>query len=178
MAKFKKGQTSPAVKEKKNKISSSIIRKSEILNNIENVEDIPPSLTQSASGLSQANIHKWSDPSIGVFSYSYNTARAEHNSQALKNLLKSIEEVNVRLKKSKSNKQTTAKQKPSNLSSESIQKIREENKHLKSALAEVYRAYMQLLDCCREDEQIDRAYRKLILDQARILGDNRLASIK
>ena len=102
----------------------------------------------------------------------------EHNALALRALLVAIEDLNVRLKKSEANKNNNFATKKSRLTTQDFNELKRENEDLKSALAEVYRAYMQLLDNCREDEQIDKAYRKLILDQARILGNNRLALIK
>tara|TARA_B100001063_G_C16752794_1_gene551235 strand:+ start:68 stop:382 length:315 start_codon:yes stop_codon:yes gene_type:complete len=102
----------------------------------------------------------------------------EHNALALRELSVAIEDLNVRLKKSEANKNKNVATKKTRLTTHDINELKRENEDLKSALAEVYRAYMQLLDNCREDEQIDKAYRKLILDQARILGNNRLALIK
>ena len=64
------------------------------------------------------------------------------------------------------------------ISQNEVNKLKVENEELRVALAEVYRAYMSLLDQCREDKEIDAAYRKLILSQAQILGRNRLWVVK
>ncbi|CAK2489613.1 conserved hypothetical protein [Vibrio crassostreae] len=181
MSRFKQGETSDAVKEKKLMITQSIIRKAKILDKIKSHSDIPSTLICGASGFSQASINKWSDESFGVVSYSYNSARAKHNADALSELLDSIDGANNRLKHARKKVQSISvsdKTKPSRVSVDEVHRLREENEELKVALAEIYRAYMQLLDSCREDEQIDKAYRKLILEQARILGANRVAEVE
>jgi hypothetical protein len=178
VAKFQKGQTSQSVILKKKMITESMIRKSEILNSIKHYDEIPDSLTTSKSTITKTMVNKWHDDSLGVIRYSYNSSMTEHNALALRELSVAIEDLNLRLKKSEANKNKNVATKKTRLTTHDINELKRENEDLKSALAEVYRAYMQLLDNCREDEQIDKAYRKLILDQARILGNNRLALIK
>lgn len=155
-----------------------MVRKSEILNSINHYNEIPDSLTTSKSTISKTMVNKWQDDSLGIISYSYNSSMTEHNASALRQLSVAIEDLNVRLKKSESTNNKDFATKRSRITTHDVNELKRENEDLKSALAEVYRAYMQLLDNLREDEQIDAAYRKLILDQARILGNNRLALIK
>ncbi len=178
MSLFKKGETSDAVKAKKLIITQSIISKAELLDKINSHSDIPSTLTCGFSGFSLASINKWNDASLKVISCSYNTAKAEHNIDAQSQLSDSIVNVNRRLKGTEQSISTSDKMKPSRMSVDAVDELRKDNEGLKVALAEVYRAYMQLLDSFREDEEIDKAYRKLILEQARILGANRITEVK
>ena len=79
MSKFKKGETSKPVIDKKIEISSSIKRKTELINKIECFEDIPSSLEMKKNAISQTSVHKWDDSDLNIISYSYNTPHAEHN---------------------------------------------------------------------------------------------------
>ena len=90
MSKFKKGETSKPVIDKKIEISSSIKRKTELINKIEYFEDIPSSLEMKKNTISQTSVHKWDDSDLNIISYSYNTAHAEHNLKYLNDLIDSI----------------------------------------------------------------------------------------
>ena len=178
MSKFKKGETSCNVLDKKKEITKSMQLKSTLIDRINTYEDIAPSLKIKNRSISQAAVHKWNDDQLGVISYSRNTAHSEHNTDTLNTLIKSIENANKRLA-SKTNIDNKKQGKTyTHHSEEAINKLRNENNYLRVALAEVYRAYMQLLDSYREDTEIDEACRKLIKNQARILGKNRVWETK
>ena len=70
MSKFKKGETSKPVIDKKIEISSSIKRKTELINKIECFEDIPSSLEMKKNTISQTSVHKWDDSDLNIISYS------------------------------------------------------------------------------------------------------------
>jgi hypothetical protein len=177
MSKYKLGETSKTVIEKKNSITKSILRKTEIINKIKNYKDIPSNLEIKKGTISQNSVHKWSDSELDIITYSRNSAHAPHNSHALINLRKSIESANKRLINAPKNT-NKANTSPTNLSKNEVDALKEENSELSEALAEVYRAYMQILDTCREDQLIDNAYRELILSQAKVLGKNRVWEVK
>ncbi len=175
MPKYEPGQTSEAVKNKKNAITKSIERKAELINSINSIDDIFTSLNIKGDSIAEASVHKWSDDDLGIISYSWNTAHAEHNAKALKALQKAIKNANNKLADSeihgnKSSKNTSTDNTTNNL--------REENEELKNALAEVYRAYMHLVESYREDQVIDDAIRNLIIEQAQILGKKRVWEVK
>ena len=179
MSKFKQGETSKNVLDKKNAITKSILLKAELLNQIECYNDIPVSLERIGDNISQDAVHKWQDNELGIISYSRNSAHTDHNSYALKTLLKAIKDLNQRLVGSKQHDNNdNDNNNITRISDNTVNELRKENDELRVALAEVYRAYMQLLDKYREDKQIDDSYRKLILDQARILGRRRIKIIK
>ena len=178
MSKFKKGETSKPVIDKKIEISSSIKRKTELINKIECFEDIPSSLEMKKNAISQTSVHKWDDSDLNIISYSYNTAHAEHNLKYLNDLIDSIKNANHRLSKLSESEMRDKGNATARISQNEVNKLKVENEELRVALAEVYRAYMSLLDQCREDKEIDAAYRKLILSQAQILGRNRLWVVK
>ncbi|WP_427030105.1 hypothetical protein [Halomonas sp. H2] len=176
MSKFKPGQTSTEVQKKKNDITKSILAKSRLMDLIKTIEDIPSSLGLKGTYISQEAAFKWSDEHlVNIVSFSRNTAYAPHNAHALKLLLKSIKKTNIRLseKNSSDNLGNTNRHKDDTLS-----QLRRENEDLKNALAEVYRAYLQVTDRYREDRKVDESIRSLILEQAQILGKKRLWNVK
>ncbi len=176
MAKFKKGETSQSVIDKKNIITQAMLTKSMLLSQINNYDDIPKSLEIKTETISETSVHQWEDAELGIIKYSWNTAHKEHNAKELATLIDSIAKANKRLL---SNTPTLGNENiKSGLTWEEVNQIKEENEELRVALAEVYRAYMQLLDEWREDKQIDDVYRRLIIEQANILGKNRAWEVK
>lgn len=175
MSKYKPGETSEAVANKKRAITKSIEKKAELINSIKSVKDIFTSLNIKRDFITEAPIHKWSDSNLGIISCSWNTAHAEHNAKPLKVLQKAIENANNRLTDSKSHESKSSRNKSTD---KATNKLHKENEELKKALAEVYRAYMRLVEAHREDQVIDDAIRELILEQARILGKQRIREIK
>ncbi|MGK0271347.1 MAG: hypothetical protein ACI88H_002005 [Cocleimonas sp.] len=178
MSKFKQGETSSAIINKKNAITTSIKRKSKLIDKIECHEDIPNSLEIKKHFISQAAIHKWSDRNLEIIGYSRNAGHAKHNTQVLNALIESIKGANERLTPVPGPVNKDNGKSATRLSQNEVAQLKNENEDLRAALAEVYRAYMQLLDECREDKQIDAAYRKLILTQAQVLGRNRVWEVK
>lgn len=178
MAKFKKGETSQSVLHRKGIITQSMIAKSELINKIHFYSDIPSSLEMKKNNISETSVHQWEDSKLGIIKYSWNTAHKEHNSIELANLVESINKANKRLLTNSQSVNDNSNPLKSRLTVDEINKIKEENEELRVALAEVYRAYMQLLDEWREDKQVDAAYRKLIIEQANILGKNRAWEVK
>ncbi|MCW4629442.1 MULTISPECIES: hypothetical protein [Marinomonas] len=174
MTKYIIGETSSAVKNKKKSITISMAKKTELLDLINSHTDIFKTLDMKGDLISESSVHKWSDNDLGVISYSWNTAHAEHNKKQLNLLLNSIKKTNNRLSNDKNNKKKIL----TNRSTDKItKKLRQENEELKKALAEVYRAYMHLVENFSEDQIIDDAIRKLILDQVKILGKQRIWEI-
>tara|TARA_R110001583_G_scaffold33071_1_gene112005 strand:- start:2371 stop:2898 length:528 start_codon:yes stop_codon:yes gene_type:complete len=175
MSKYKPGETSEAVTNKKNAITKSILRKAELIDTIASIEDAFETLNIRGNSISRAAVHKWSDDELGVIAYSWNTAHAEHNATPLKRLHKAIENANNRVAGSKKVISKTRQHNPTDCTTI---RLRKENEVLKKSLAEVYRAYMYLVESYREDHVIDDAIRQLILDQARILGRHRAWEVK
>lgn len=175
MSQFKPGETSQEVTDKKNSITKSILKKAKLIDKIDSPDDIPESLEICGHAISQDATHKWSDESLGIIAYSRNTAHSKHNSSAFKLLLQSIDKANKRLS---SRKKSSSKSNKDRLTDNITNQIRKENEELRIALAEVYRAYMQLVDNYREDRQVDESIRKLILNQAHILGQHRVWEVK
>ncbi|OEE52397.1 hypothetical protein [Vibrio splendidus] len=178
MSKFRKGETSKLVIEKKNSITKSIKRKAEIIDKIKCYEDIPSSLIMKKNTISLMSVHNWVDSNLDLIRYSYNSARAEHNEKNLESLIESIDNANARLVSNLKPEINNNCAVTTRLPQGYVKKLKSENEELRVALAEVYRAYMQILGEYREDKQIDAAYRKLILAQAKILGKNRVWEIK
>ena len=178
MPKFKQGETSISVIEKKVSITESMIKKSEILDTINSFQDIPESLNYKKNSISQSSVHEWSDSNLGVIGYSRNSAHKKHNTKALKQLIQSIQNINERISKSNQKRYVKNRKLTTNLSTDDINKLKLENNELRIALAEVYRAYMQLLSNASEDEHFNESYRNIILSQARVLGKKRLWSAK
>ncbi|SDK26368.1 hypothetical protein SAMN04488540_12332 [Ferrimonas sediminum] len=178
MTKFKPGETSCEVLDKKRAITKSILTKSKHIDRIKTCKDIPPSLKVKGNYISRAAVHSWSDDQFGVISYCRNAAHSKHNNHALNVLIESIENANRRLSSAPNIESEKHGKTSTRLSEDAVYKLRSENEYLRVALAEVYRAYMQLLDSYREDKEIDEAFRRLIKEQARVLGKNRVWGAK
>lgn len=170
MPKFKQGETSQGVLDKKNSITNSIIKKTQLIDKIKSIEDIPASLVIKKGVISEASVQKWNDDRLKVTSYARNSAHADHNEKQLESLLLAIKNANIRINHRKDEKSNSPR-------NDKVKKLKEENNQLKSALAEVYRAYMQLLNEYREDRDIDNKYRELLLKQSKSLGKNRVWEI-
>ena len=175
MSKYKPGETSEAVTNKKNAITKSILKKAELIDAITSTDDVYTTLNVKGNSISEIAVHKWSDNELGIISYSWNTTRAEHNAKPLKLLKKAITNANKKL--AGSQKESNKRWQQESTDNATIQ-LRKENDELKKSLAEVYRAYMHLVERYREDQVIDDAFRQLILDQARILGKHRVWEVK
>ncbi len=175
MSQYKPGETSEAVTNKKNTITKSILNKSELIDAISSIDDVYTTLNAKGNSISETAVHKWSDDELDIISYSWNTARAEHNAKPLKRLQKAITNANKRLA---GNQKESNKRWEHEATDNATIQLRKENEELKKALAEVYRAYMYLVESYREDQVIDDAIRQLILDQARILGKHRVSEVK
>lgn len=174
MSKYKLGETSKEITNKKISITNSLKKKAELINSINSVEDIFTSLSIKGDSIAEASVHKWSDNDLAVISCSWNTAHAEHNTKPLKALKKAIKNANKRLTDTENHGK-----RPQNTSSDkATNKLRKENEELKKSLGEVYRAYMHLVERYREDQVIDSAIRELILEQARMLGKQRVEEVK
>jgi len=175
MSRYKHGETSAAVTNKKNAITKSILKKAELIDDIISLGDAHTALCIKGNSISESAVHKWSDAELGIISCSWNTARAEHNAKPLYILQKSIANANKRLADADNKSNKISQNKSTN---DPTFQLRKENNELKKALAEVYRAYMHLVESHREDQVIDDAIRKLILEQARILGKQRVWEVK
>ncbi|OCP81672.1 hypothetical protein AKH09_24585, partial [Vibrio parahaemolyticus] len=108
---------------------------------------------------------------------SYNTSKANHNVKELKRLKESIQNANERLSYLSNSKQNENGNLANNMSHNELHRLRYENEQLRTALAEVYRAYMQLLAEYREDTEVDNAFRKILENQSKILGKKRVWEI-
>jgi hypothetical protein len=175
MSQYKPGETSGAVIKKKNAITTSILKKATLIDSIKSIDDIYPTLNIKGSSISEASILEWIDDDLGIIKCSWNTARAEHNAEAHALLLKALINVNKRLA---TNQKEDSNNRPHKSDDKASIQLRKENEDLKRALAEVYRAYMQLVERFREDQEINEAIRQLILDQAQILGQQRVWEVK
>jgi len=179
MSKYKPGETSDEVIKKKTDITDSIVRKSILLDAINSSEDIPATLEIRSNSISEGAVHKWCDDELGIISYARNSAHTIHNEKALKNLLDSIANANARLSQENIEENVIDEATLSNTHGDPlVAELRRENEMLRKALAEVYRAYMQIMDNYREDEVVDDAMRNLIKDQAIILGRGRVWRVK
>lgn len=178
MAKYKPGQTSESVKNNKEAITQSLKNKAKLIKKIYSHNDIYQSLEMKGETISEAAIYSWEDKSLGLIKCSRNTAHATHNKDALKDLLTAVYQVNSRLSKGNTGKEEKTKSSNARLTQEAVDKLKEENEELRSALAEVYRAYIQALEYMREDCEVDDALRRLLLNQASVLGRERVWEIK
>jgi len=175
MPQYKRGETSEQVINKKNAITKSILKKAELIDAITSIDDVYTTLIIKGGSISESAVYKWRDDELGIISCSWNTAHAKHNTKSRNKLTKAIENTNKRIAGSQN--ESNKRRQYESTDGTTIQ-LRKENEELKNSLAEVYRAYMHLIESYREDQVIDEALRKLILDQARILGNQRIWEVK
>jgi len=178
MAKYERGQTSDEVIRIKNEITDSLQKKADLIEGIYGYDDIHPSLEMKGATISEAAVYRWEDKDLGLKKCSYNTAHNDHNKDVLTRLLKAINEANSRLTTSPPENKALSNQPKTRLSQDAVDKLKEENEELRSALAEVYRAYIQALEYMREDCEVDDALRRLLLNQAAVLGKERVWEVK
>ncbi|MBL4832687.1 MAG: hypothetical protein JKY26_01835 [Pseudomonas sp.] len=178
MAKYEHGQTSDEVIKIKNEITDSLQKKADLIKDINSYDDIHPSLEMKTATISAGAVYRWEDKVLGLKRCSYNTANKDHNKGALTSLLSAINQANLRLTTSDTDNNNLPSQPKTRLSQDAVDKLKEENEELRSALAEVYRAYIQALEYMREDCEVDDALRRLLLNQAAVLGKERVWEVK
>ena len=108
----------------------------------------------------------------------WNTAHEAHNAQVLKALLEAIDLANLNLNNEQSSKQVSTKTGSSYISKEDLHLLMLENEELRNALAEVYRAYIQILENIKEDKAVNEVLQSLLRNQALILGKQRIWQLK
>lgn len=172
MAKFKSGETSSHVVEKKKAITNAIIIKSKLIREMESIEEVPKALKGKNGKISEGAVHRWQDNKIGALSYSRNTAYAHHNQYALEQLISAINDANNRI-----SNPIKAKSFSNSPLRERIKELEQENNSLRNALAEVYRAYMYIKEKNTEQANIQLSKQEFISEQAATLGINRLKAI-
>lgn len=178
MAKYERGQTSDEVIRIKNEITDSLQKKADLIKDIYGYDDIHPGIEMKKATISEGAVYRWEDKALGLKKCSYNTAHNDHNKGALTSLLSAINQANLRLSTSYTDNNDLPSQSNSRLSQDAVDKLKEENEELRSALAEVYRAYIQALEYMREDCEVDKALRGLLINQAAVLGKERVWEVK
>ena len=66
MSKYKLGETSAAVTNKKNAITKSILKKAELIDAIISVDDAYTTLNIKGDSISEVAVHKWSDNDLDI----------------------------------------------------------------------------------------------------------------
>lgn len=173
MSRFKKGETSPAVRSRQDSVGRSLVAKSLALSGIAAGGPVPESLPLHKGRIVKGSVHQWHDVSLGVTRYARNSAYQPYHRAALENLLAEIDRANTALKigsKSKSGK--------SKKDHDTINELRNEIKRLTVTVAEVYRAYMHLVSTITEKGRVDDAYHTVLKSQSALLGRARLKVVE
>ncbi|WP_417310912.1 hypothetical protein [Devosia sp.] len=171
MSKFKKGETSTAIRLKKENISNSLDKKNEILSKLNNIDDIKVTIPLERVYLSEKSVLEWEDESLGIIKCSRNTAHQAHNKTILNSISLEIKRINKIISSSHNNKITDIKKNQKN------RILKEENEELKNVLAEVYRAYIQLVEMINKSDNIDFSIRKKISNQKNILNHRNIRGV-
>ncbi|MCS8153545.1 hypothetical protein N0480_12030 [Pseudomonas aeruginosa] len=180
MSKFKKGETSSAKLREKEEKTESIVQKIEHIKAAHIDRKRIPSLDRlmSSHGVSLKSALAWSDSDLGITSCSYNTAKAEHNKAITGKLVEALNIYNE-IRPSTSAKEPTIK--ANSNKADLLRKIRnltEENILLRNSLAEVYRAYEQLIARVDEKTKQDIRYQQVLKAHTQALGKADIRLIK
>ncbi|WP_446890233.1 hypothetical protein [Acinetobacter lwoffii] len=178
MPKFITGETSKAVLAEKEAKTESLLKKANLIRKISKKDDIYPSLVVKRKTISLSSVLQWEDHELGVIKCVWNTAHEAHNAQVLKALLEAIDLANLNLNNEQSGKQVSTKTGSSYISKEDLNLLMLENEELRNALAEVYRAYIQILENIKEDKTVNEVLQSLLRNQALILGKQRIWQLK
>ena len=178
MPKFITGETSKAVLAEKEAKTESLLKKANLIRKISKKDDIYPSLVVKRKTISLSSVLQWEDHELGVIKCVWNTAHEAHNAQVLKALLEAIDLANLNLNNEQSGKQVSTKTGSSYISKEALNLLMLENEELRNALAEVYRAYIQILENIKEDKTVNEVLQSLLRNQALILGKQRIWQLK
>ena len=178
MPKFIAGETSKAVLAEKEAKTESLLKKANLIRKISKKDDIYPSLVVKRKTISLSSVLQWEDHELGVIKCVWNTAHEAHNAQVLKALLEAIDLANLNLNNEQSGKQVSTKTGSSYISKEDLNLLMLENEELRNALAEVYRAYIQILENIKEDKTVNEVLQSLLRNQALILGKQRIWQLK
>lgn len=180
MPKFITGETSKAVLAEKEAKTESLSKKANLIRKIGSKDDIYPSLVVKRKTISLSSVLQWEDHELGVIKCVWNTAHEAHNAQVLKALLEAIDLANLNLNNEQSDKQISTKTSTSSISisKEDLNLLMLENEELRNALAEVYRAYLQILENIKEDKSVSEVLQLLLKNQAFILGKQRVWQVK
>jgi len=178
MPKFIAGETSKAVLAEKEAKTESLSKKANLIRKISSKNDIYSSLIVKRKTISLSSVLQWEDHELGVIKCVWNTAHEAHNAQVLKALLEAIDLANLNLNNEQSSKQVSTKTGSSYISKEDLHLLMLENEELRNALAEVYRAYIQILENIKEDKAVNEVLQSLLRNQALILGKQRIWQLK
>ncbi|MEK5753450.1 hypothetical protein V3519_15965, partial [Acinetobacter variabilis] len=162
MPKFITGETSKAVLAEKEAKTESLLKKANLIRKISKKDDIYPSLVVKRKTISLSSVLQWEDHELGVIKCVWNTAHEAHNAQVLKALLEAIDLANLNLNNEQSGKQVSTKTGSSYISKEDLNLLMLENEELRNALAEVYRAYIQILENIKEDKTVNEVLQSLL----------------
>ncbi|RTR54481.1 hypothetical protein [Pseudomonas aeruginosa] len=171
MSKFRKGETSAAKLNEKEEKTKGLLLKMEKLKAAVSQGIKIPSLDKlrSTHGISFKALLAWTDHEAGLNSCSFNTSQSTHNIK-ISNKLKEI------LHLYNNNESKIARNMPStgasikNSSKKEARTLREENTMLRNSLAEVYRAYEQLLARVDESTKRDIRYQQALKAHTQALG--------
>lgn len=175
MSKFRKGETSVAVVQRKSEITQSIIRKAEILEGIAMGNTAPDVLLNEQGRITKEMVHNWTAPEIGIHKYARNTAHATHNQAHLGRLLTALIQANLSLNSRGQNPEEPTRVERSDTT---IRQLKADLEKAHNVIGELYRAYMQLSNRLRESENADGAHHDVLKSHAAALGRARLRVAK
>lgn len=178
MAKYRPGQTSNEILELKKIITASLIEKSNLLKKIKTKVDIYPSLILKNNKLSLASALKWEDKSLNIVKCSWNTAHAEHNKTALKQLSDAIYFINNMSTTDINSLNNKGNSIYTEIHKDKLKDLQDENNLLRNLLAEVYRAYILTIEDIKDNKGVNETIQNILKCQANLLGSLRVRKIK
>jgi len=177
MTRYSKGQTSEAKAKEKEEKSQSLLTKVLLIKGANAANKRIDSLDalSSGRGVSFKAALSWTDQALNVVPCAYNTSQKPYNIELSNNLKVELVAYNSRL----SPAHATASPPPIKKSSdkEKLVHLALECEHLKNAVAEIYRAYMQLLARVDEKARQDIRYQQVLKSHARAMGKANLVLV-
>ena len=178
MSRYSKGQTSEAKTHEKEQKSQSLLTKVLLIKKANADSQKITSLDALASGrgVSFKAALGWADEALNIAPCAYNTSQKPYNIE-LSNSLK----IELQIYNSTTKARAAASEKRPATSVSVHQKLADmsqECEHLKNAVAEIYRAYMQLQARVDDKTRQDIRYQQVLKDHARALGKAKLIVVK
>lgn len=178
MAKYSKGETSQAKLEEKQAKTQSLLNKTLLILDAVKERQSIPSLDslKGKHGIPFKSALAWADPELNISSCSYNTSREPYNIEYSKKLAVALESYNNFLQSSTAKPITERQTKRSQ--TDLIVDLKGQVEYLQNAVAEIYRAYMQLMARMDEHTRQDIRYQQVIKNHTRAVNKARLTLVK
>lgn len=178
MSRYNKGQTSAAKTEEKNSKTNSLLSKILAIQHANKNNTRIESLDRLAGkrGIAFKSALSWTDESLKLISCAYNTSQQSYNKEYSDQLKSELDIYNTPTRSNPIRPNNAISARPPQ--KQELEDLKAECEHLKNALAEIYRAYMQLSARVDIKTREDLRYQQVLKNHARAVGKASLILVK